>query len=295
MERCQQAAMLLPKPLREQILALDGEAQMQTEEIRLRTGHPLALTLTNGALFLSGQIVEQQHLEQVVDLVTGYSRYTAAESMRYGFFTARGGFRVGLCGSMVMEQGEIRTVAELSSLSIRIPRERKGIAEAMLRELFGEKGIAESFLVISPPGAGKTTFLRDAVRLLSDQYHRRVALVDERGEIAAAWRGAAQLEVGRQTDVISGCPKDQALNLLLRAMNPQIIVVDEVVGELDMEGIIRAANSGVLLVASVHAQDMEELRRKRVYAAMLAAGIFQKAVVISKQGSRRIYRMERLQ
>jgi len=156
MERCQQAAMLLPKPLRELVLSLDRETQMQTEEIRLRVGQPLVLTLTRGTLFLPGPIVEQHDLEQVVDLVTGYSRYAAARSMCCGFFTAQGGFRLGLCGSMVTEEGEIRSVGELSSLSIRIPRERKGIAAPVLRELFGEGEMAESFLVVSPPGAGKT-------------------------------------------------------------------------------------------------------------------------------------------
>ena len=150
----------------------------------------------------------------------------------------------------------------------------------------------DSTLVLAPPGLGKTTFLRDAIRLLSDRYHCRVALVDERGEVAAVRNGAAQLDVGRQTDIISGCPKSLAIPMLLRAMNPQIIAVDEVVERGEIRALERATHSGVVLLASVHGTTIEELHNKAMFSAILSSGVFRQAVIISKVDARRRYEVE---
>jgi len=147
-------------------------------------------------------------------------------------------------------------------------------------------------LVVAPPGAGKTTFLRDAVRCLSDDYALRVALADERGELAAVCRGVPQLDVGRLTDVMTLCPKEQAIPLLLRSMNPQVIAVDEVVQHSDIEAMEQAAHCGAILLASVHGCDLPELKRKPLFASLLSGGIFTKAVLIGRKGTRRTYRVE---
>lgn len=295
MDRFREGCLLLPRPLRQAALAMDSAVQSRTEEIRLRTGRPLSLVLDGGEKFLGGTTVHREELEQTLDLATEYSRYAAEETMCQGFLTARGGFRLGLCGSMVMERGQIRAVRELSSLALRIPREKKGIAESLCRRLCqpGDE-VVPGILIAAPPGGGKTTLLRDMVRIFSDGCGKRVALVDERGEVAAVYRGEAQLDVGRRTDVMTACPKAVAVPALLRAMNPQIIAVDEVMLPADVQAMQRAAHSGVALLASVHAASLAQLREKPLFAAMLDAGIFQKLVCITVKSGIRQYEVEEI-
>ncbi len=290
-ERYRQACLLLPPPLR--LCALEAAEALgeETEELRLRRGEPLLLATAEGERDLPSPAVTGEDLEQVVDQVTDWSRYTAAETIRQGYLTARGGFRVGLCGTAVVEGGQIRRIGDLSSLAIRIPRESLGLAARVLPQLMEEE-IFPSTLVISPPGGGKTTLLRDMVRCLSDQYGLRLALADERGELAASYQGQAQLSVGRHTDVMDGCPKSLAIPALLRSMTPQVIAVDEVALPEDVEAMVRAARCGAGLLATVHGDSVEELGQKNLLRPLFE--VFSRAVVIRRQGRERRYEVHRL-
>lgn len=290
--RYRQACQLLPGRLRGPALELGREEQARAEELRLRLGRPLGVTAPEGELTVAGTRVMAGDLEQVLDRATELSRYAAAESLAQGFVTAQGGFRVGVCGSALQNGGENRGFAALSALAVRIPRLRRDVAAPVLERLL-EKGRPLSVLVLSPPGGGKTTFLRDLVRLLSDG-GRRVGLVDERGELAALYRGAPQLDVGRCTDVLDGCAKALAIPMLLRAMNPQIIAVDELAAAGDRAAVEAAAGCGVTLLATVHAPSVAELRRRPLFAPLLEKRIFRRAVVITGGGTGRRYLVEEL-
>jgi len=293
--RYQDATALLPRHLRHAALSISLREQKEAEEIRLRAGQRLCLTMGEGSLPLSGPEVTQEDLEQVVDLVTGYSRYAAAETIRQGYLIAPGGFRLGICGSAVMQDGAIAAIRDISSAAIRIPREQPGIAVPVLDKLWTDREKPPaSTLILSAPGGGKTTFLRDLVRQLSDPCGLRVAIADERGELAAVCRGRAQLQVGRHTDVMDACPKALAIPALLRSMNPQVIAVDEVTLQEDVIAMERAINAGTVLLASVHGGSVEELRRKPLMASLLATKAFTKAVCIRKEGTRRCYDVEDL-
>lgn len=174
--------------------------QAVAEEFRLRSGQKMSLLGPEGETSISEEPVTGQDLQAVLDRATEFSAYRCAGSIRQGYVTVRGGCRVGICGTAVLRGGEIATVGELSSLSIRIARAALGVAKDVYPKLWSE-GSFESTLILSPPGGGKTTLLRDLIRCLSkgSQTHPalRVAVVDERGEIAAARGGCAQFDVGR--------------------------------------------------------------------------------------------------
>ena len=291
-ERYRQACGFLPTSLRQAALAVSGAEQAAAEELRLRRA--LYLTTPSGERKIPGARVEPQDLEHVLDTVTGYSRYTAAATIPQGFLTAQGGFRVGLCGTAIMENGVVKGFRDLSSLSIRIPREQTGLADQVMPSLWRE-GRFLSTLIISPPGGGKTTLLRDLVRSLSDDRGLRVSLVDERGALAAVYQGRPQLLVGLHTDVMDACPKAAAIPALLRAMNPQVIAVDEVALQRDVEAMERAANAGAALLATVHGESVQELWRKPLFAGLLELGVFRRAVVILRREGIRRYAVEDLE
>ena len=179
---------------------------------------------------------------------------------------------------------------------IRISREQRGIAREIAPKLFRD-GRFRSTLLLSPPGGGKTTLLRDLVRQLScgdGIPPQRITLVDERGEVAVMYRGQPQMDVGPRTDVLDGCPKALAIPMALRAMNPQIIAVDEITVREDLYAMAAAANCGVALLATIHAADVEELKRKPLFSQLLKLRVFEKAVIITRHGGERCYQVSAL-
>ena len=252
----------------------------------------MTVMLPTGEVALEAE-VEPEELDTLCDLATDFSRYAASETLREGFLPVRGGFRVGLCGTAVMKDGVNTNLKNLSSAAIRIGRQHRGVAEDLAPRLLRE-GRFQNTLLLSPPGGGKTTLLRDLVRYLSERGWR-VALIDERGEAAVMVGGEPQMDVGPRTDVVDGCPKALAIPMVLRAMNPQIIAADEITLREDLRAMSLAAGCGVGLLATIHAASVEELRQKPLYADLLAARVFTFAVVIRREAGQRQYRVEELE
>lgn len=289
--RYEEAVAILPVCLRKTALELPDEKKAIAEEIRLRVGREMTILLPEGEEGV-GVTVTTDDLEILCDLATEFSRYAASETLQNGFLPIKGGFRVGLCGSAVMKNGSNTNLKNFSSASIRISREKKAVASPFIPQILQENRFINT-LIISPPGGGKTTFLRDMIRCLSEK-GLRISLIDERGEIAVMYRGEAQLDVGPFTDVLDACPKAIGIPMMLRGMNPQIIAVDEITALEDIKAMSLAAGCGVGLLATIHAGSIDELIEKPLYYDLLRNRVFRQAILIQRSNQERKYVIEEL-
>ena len=291
-----QAVQALPLRLRQEALSLPAGDRARAEELRLRAGWPMTAVLPEGERPLGGPPVEGRELEQLVEIASRASLHTVLDQVRRGYLTFEGGHRIGLCGTAALREGEIHALRAISSANLRIARQVKGAAAPVLDGLCPGGRLADT-LILAPPGLGKTTLLRDVIRSVSEGEGctpLRVSLADERGEVAAMYSGRPQLEVGRRTDVAEGCPKAQGLMLLLRAMNPQVLAVDEITAPEDVGALIAAAGCGVTLLATAHGEGRAGLERRPLYRPLLDEGLFRFLVRIRREGERRIYTIEEL-
>ena len=278
--RYEQAAALLPLRWQQQARQLPPRQMARAEELRLRTGGPMTVLLPEGEITpgQGGQspTVTQTDLEQLCDAVTDYSRYAAGETLSRGYLTARGGFRVGVCGTAVAEGGQVRSLRDITALVYRIPRQVPGCGDRLFLEGCPlERGV----LVVGPPSSGKTTFLRDVARSLSLGRFgpsRRVAVVDERGELGG-------YDLGPNADVLRGYPKAAGLDAAIRTLSPEVAVLDEL-SQGDLEAVRGAAAAGVVLLASVHGE-AEHLSQRPLCRALVESGAFGTAVCLSGRGA----------
>ena len=248
-----------------QKMKAEAEAYMPCglEEIRVRAGKQVQYMFAGGCR--AGVYISHSDIEEMINYLSGYSFHAIAPQLAAGYFTVEGGHRVGIAGQMGCDGERVTAVSEIASLNIRIAHQIKGVAMPLMPYIRDENSIYNT-LVVSRPGEGKTTFLRDCIRILSDgcdgKNALKVSVVDERSEIAACYNGVAQNDVGKSSDVLDNCPKSLGMRMLLRSMSPDVIAVDELGGESDIEALNQLVSCGIRILGSVHGTNADDLRRK---------------------------------
>lgn len=274
----------------------------QVQEIRIRVNQPLFVRTQNrdyeigkdGTWYLDEesdkqfkirtQVFLQEDLFTIVNHLFKNSIFAYQEEIKSGFITLEGGHRVGISGQVVLdENGNVKTIKYINYIHIRIAHDVKGISKKIIDEIFKEDGM-RNCLIISPPGFGKTTLLRDMIREISNgdtlRTYKQCCLIDERGELAGVYRGIPQMDVGRHTDVYSDCPKQLGMIMAIRSMGPEVIGIDELGGKEDILSLRYAMRCGCHLIATIHGTSLAEIYKKAYIKELIEEGLFQTYVVI---------------
>ncbi len=288
-----------PEELREILAGVPECAYVRIIELRLRINRPFELNCGGERIWLkrNGDITSQPAhalvvtpdlLKKVIGSITTSSFYALDEEIAKGYLALPGGHRVGFCGRVIINSGQIKFMRNISSLNFRIAREVRGIARPLLPLLWQDGRILKT-LILSPPACGKTTLLREIIRELSTGVTRlaipplHIGLVDERSEIAGSYQGIAQLDVGPHTDILDGCPKTFGVYLLLRSMNPQLIATDEIGRHEDIAMIEDIINAGVSFIATAHARNLSEAGSRPGLKKLLNSGAVERLVFLSNR------------
>ena len=253
-------------------------------EVRIRIDKPIIVKGNNGLAVLSKAInytVRKKELEQIIMCLCNHSLYSVESSLKNGFITSQHGERVGLCGEFVCTANEVHSIKNFTSILIRFPNYVYGCSEDFIKKLEKPK----SCLIFSPPFHGKTTFIRDLGRAYSDQFNQNVLYIDERDELS----GGGVFNLGKNADTLRFSNKTFGFLNGVRAYNPDVIICDEVMSDDDCYGIEFARNSGVKVIASAHADNIENLLKKQNISRIIKNNTFDYIVMLSNFKIHEIY------
>ena len=241
------------------------------EEIRLRIGKKVNLRYIDEEVFLN-EIITKLDVEEILENICKNSVYSYQNEIVNGFITIEGGHRVGITGSCVVEKGKIVNICNITSLNIRIAKQIKD--DSILNTL-----------IVSPPGMGKTTILKDLIRRISngDGFKSlNVSVVDERLELSANFDGTIQIDLGEKTDIITNICKDKGMKMLIRSMAPEVIVVDEIGTKEDVEAIKYAVTSGVKGIFTAHGDSFDNILLNPILKELINTGLIERLIFLSK-------------
>lgn len=275
---------VIPLHLRQKILTAVDTQWHRVRDIVLRTGRPLCISLDTEIMFLTDNgtlsseysknnlyLCTLKDVTECFNAVCGYSVYTHMNEIIEGFVTIKGGHRVSICGTAVVNNQTITNIRDISSLSLRISRQVIGCGQCIATIFSNIRG---GLLICGSPCSGKTTIIRDVARIISSEQGLRTSLIDSRGELASSIGGIPMNDVG-YSDVYDSYPRNVGIEQALRTMSPQVIICDEIGSDSDCNAIDSGINSGVRFIATTHASDVSELKQKENVMKLIRHGAFE--------------------
>ena len=294
----------MPKRINIAINGIEKDKLSQLEEIRIRSDLPLMGVFAESDKFIgydglltecrdNALIVSAKEVNELFYLMCEQSVYAYQEDIKRGFITLKGGHRAGICGTVIYEGDQIIGMRDISSVNIRLSHQLKGCANEVVKSVIRNERDIFNTLILSPPRCGKTTLLRDLCRLISQGIPSikfrgiRTAVIDERSELAAVYRGTPQNDLGPRTDILDGCHKCEGIWMMLRGMAPDVIVVDELGGAKDADSVRMAWNAGVRLIATAHAFGIDDFKARYVVGQLASTDGFERILLLGMDNGRR--------
>ena len=266
------------------------------QEIRLRANKCTVISCFNKTYFVgingnvcstptktfSFLVPSRIDIENYLKAVCDYSIYSAQEQIKNGFVTAKGGNRIGICGTAVVKNNVVTNIKNITSINLRVANEFLDCSFEVFEKIKSAKG---GILIVGPPKCGKTTILRDLAKKFSsipiENILKKVVIADERFEIAANFCDSPCFDVGF-SDSLNGFPKKEAFDIAIRCLSPDIIICDELGANEDINAINQCLNAGVQIIASIHARSLEELLNRPQAKEILKSGAFEKIIFLNE-------------
>ena len=254
------------------------------EEIRIRINRPIVIKYNMNFEILD-YVIKTDDIQEIMQYITENSVYSYQNQICEGFITLKGGHRVGISGNVAMENEKVRNINYIFSLNFRIAKQIIGASEKILNKVYND-GIIYNTLIVSPPGGGKTTILRDLIRILSS--YKTIGVVDERGEIAAMYKDNLQNDLGLNVDVLNNIKKSIGIKMLIRSMSPDLICADEIGTKEDIEAIKYAVTSGVNGVFTAHGETINKINQNPILKDLIEDKLIDQIILLNKNDRQKI-------